>query len=376
MVAPGRPVVAFVLPHLRVGGIEALVRSWVNGLDRARWQPVLILNRAEGAFLDGIAGDVPVRSLGGRRMVGRAVRLAPAFRRDRVGVVYSGTNAMNLSAALALSMMPRGRRPRLILSEHTTARDYLAQARRPRLRRALLRRLYPLADRLASPLPGLADGWLRELGLTRPAPLVLPNPVFEAEELVALQADPPRRHPHRIVAAGRLEKVKGHDDLIRAAARVCTEFPEMRLDIFGDGPERSRLQALIDALGLSGAVILRGHTDRLLHEIAGAAVLALASHREGFGNVVAEAMAVRTPVVATDCAGPRALLEGGRLGTLVPAGEPEALAAALAGHLRTPPDPAILDRAARAVEPYETGAALAAFEVALEELAAPASGFR
>ena len=94
--------------------------------------------------------------------------------------------------------------------------------------------------------------------------------------------------------------------------------------------------------------------------MARAAVLAVSSAHEGFCNVLVEAMACGCPVVSTDCpSGPAEILDHGRFGRLVPVGDDEALAAAIAGTLATPPEPSLLRMRARffsldrAVEQYE-----------------------
>lgn len=368
MTGHDRPVIGFVLPHMKAGGIEAVVRVLLNRLDRTRWRPKLFLNRIEGEFLQEIADDVPIHGVGGHRLLVRAARLASLLRRERVQVAYSGTNAMNLSLALALRLMPRSARPRCIVTEHTTAREYLAEARLPAVRRILVRRLYPGADLLGSPLPEIAEGWLRELSLTRPAPVWLPNPVFDGTAAEQLRSSPPATAPFRIVAAGRLAPVKAHNDLIDAFARVRASLRAANLVIYGEGPQRPELERRVADHGLAGAVSLPGHSDRLMHELATASVVALPSRREGFGNVVVEAMAAGVPVVATDCMGPRVLLKNGELGRLVPPGDPPALASALVETMLSPPPPEVLQRAAETVSRYEINRAVGVFDDLLRRL--------
>ncbi|WP_052249039.1 glycosyltransferase [Leisingera sp. ANG-Vp] len=365
--------IAFALPHLKAGGIEVVVRALLTHLDRSRWSPLLILNRCEGELLRDLPQDVLVAGCGGKGLLPRAWALARLLRQHRVKLLYSGTNAMNLSAALAVSMMPRRQRPRLVLSEHTTVENYLAKARRPRLRRGLIRLLYPRADRLAVPLQAIGEGWLKALALPGPPLACLPNPVLEDAELAELQADPPERLPGRIAAAGRLIKDKGHDVLIRAFAEVLEMHPQAELLIYGSGPERAALEQLALRLGAAERVRLMGYSGNLLHDFARAELAVLPSLREGFGNVAVEALAAGTPLIASRCLGPEAILQGGRHGVLVEPGNVQMLAAAIRRALSRPVDPQFLEEARKAADPYLAATAVRAFENLASGLLVPAA---
>lgn len=356
--------VAFVLPHMKTGGIEHVVRETVNRIDRGRFRPVLILRRAEGALLDGIAPDVAVIGCGGRRAARLAPHLARVFAREGVDAVYAGTNAMNVAVLLAGRLMGRAR-PCIVISEHTSAEAYLDGAKAPGLRRWLARRLYPGADLLAVPLASIGQDWIDTLDLARPETRVLPNPVLDPGRVARLAADPPPREPGLVIAAGRLIRDKGHDLLIRAMARL----PDARAEIWGEGPERDALASAIAGAGLGDRVRLMGLTDRLLEVFAGASAVALPSRREGFGNVVVEAMAAGTPVVATDCAGPSELLAASPgAGAIVPRNDPDALARALGEALAAPPAPAHVRAGREAALAYAAPAAVARFEEMIVEV--------
>lgn len=185
-------------------------------------------------------------------------------------------------------------------------------------------RLYGWADGFVTPSAGVLGcfpGALQARGC------VIPNPV-----------DPPDRAPaspgaadgRTLVAVGRLVEQKGFDLLLDAFARVAAAHPDWRLVIWGEGPERSRLEALRDRLGLDGRVSLPGLTERPGGWIEGAGVFVLSSRYESFGNVITEAMAAGLPVVAFDSPyGPREIVRDGIDGLLVPAEDGAALAAAL-----------------------------------------------
>jgi len=333
MTAPLR--VAFLLPHFRPGGAERVVLNWIGALDRDRFAPVLLLGEIDGAFRDLLPADVTPVALGGRALT-RPRRIAHALAAQRIDVAYSATNAMNLALLAAPSRVAK------IVSEHTPPRAYLAEAKLALPRRLAMRTLYPSAAAVAVPTERIAAELKALLG-PRIRTEILPNPVIATiPPLPSLRAA--GRGP-RIVSAGRLVPAKGFDLLIDAAALLASRGLVFVLDIYGDGPERDALAQRIAGHGLSRWVTLRGNSDALADRIAEADLFVLASRREGFGNVLIEAMAVGTPVLATRAGGPETFLREGENGFLAPTGDAPALALAIAA-LATEPERRIAVRAA------------------------------
>lgn len=125
------------------------------------------------------------------------------------------------------------------------------------------------------------------------------------------------REPY-LVAVGRLEPQKGFDLLLRAYADLRTRGVTEPLVIVGEGQERETLQELARSLGITEHVVFTGFQANPYPWLAGAEVFVSSSRFEGFCRVIAEALAVGTPVVATDCpSGPAEVLENGRAGVLV-----------------------------------------------------------
>jgi glycosyltransferase involved in cell wall biosynthesis len=136
-----------------------------------------------------------------------------------------------------------------------------------------------------------------------------------------------------IGAVGRLAPEKAFDLLIRAIPTLKNRGIDARLIIVGEGDDRPRLEALIRELNLGDRVTLSGWQSDVRRFYEALDVFALSSLREGLPNVLLEAMALEVPCVATRIAGIPRLIQHGRNGLLVEAGDQEGLNNALTGLL-------------------------------------------
>ena len=132
----------------------------------------------------------------------------------------------------------------------------------------------------------------------------------------------------RILMIGSLIPRKSVQTALQALTRLPANFT---LTVLGDGPERERLEILVDTLALSDRVTLAGHVppDEVRHWLGRADVLVMTSLSEGRPNAVLEAMAAALPVVGSDIPGLRELVLPGESGELFPVGDDSALANAL-----------------------------------------------
>ena len=127
-----------------------------------------------------------------------------------------------------------------------------------------------------------------------------------------------------ILAVGRLHPVKGFDRLIQAFSRIHPQAPDWKLAIIGDGEERSRLEALAGSLGLKDSVLFTGRKNAAEIEewMLSSSLYAMTSLSEGLPFVLIEAFSCGLPAVAYDVrVGPRAVVEDGKNGFLVPDGD-------------------------------------------------------
>lgn len=136
---------------------------------------------------------------------------------------------------------------------------------------------------------------------------------------------------HRVVCAGRLERCKGQDVLIQAAAILKRKYVPFDIWFFGDGSTSGALRRLVANLGLANCCHFRGHQDRadVMRALAGAAISVVPSRSEGFGLICVESLAVGTPVVASRVGGIPEIVQDEAEGFLVPRENPQALAEAI-----------------------------------------------
>jgi glycosyltransferase involved in cell wall biosynthesis len=137
-------------------------------------------------------------------------------------------------------------------------------------------------------------------------------------------------------AVGRLEQQKRFDVLLRALVVIRQKRPDAELWIAGEGSCRQHLQNLARDLGLGGACHFLGHVDDVVDLHHALDVFVQSADYEGTPNAVLEAMALETPILATNVGGTAELLDEGIHGRLVPPGSPDTLGQALLDVLEDP----------------------------------------
>ena len=151
--------------------------------------------------------------------------------------------------------------------------------------------------------------------------VIIPNPSAFNVDKQSLLAD------KRIIAVGQLCFQKNFSSLIRSFSIVSKRFPNWKLDIFGDGDEKTLLTRLITDLSLEGNVSLRGNSPQISREMLRSSLFVLSSRIEGWAMVITEAMSCGLPIVSYACpCGPKDIITDEVNGFLVPVGDENMLA--------------------------------------------------
>lgn len=353
---------ALFLPSLRGGGAERVMVILANGFAQQGHAVDLVLAKAEGHCLKDVCSQVRVVDLKAQRVLTCLPTLVRYLRRERPQAMLSALSHANVVAIWARTLARV--HTRLVVSEHSTlsAAHASPTAIRSRLLPTLMRRTYPNASAIVTVSMGVADDLAQALDLPRQTVTVIYNPAVTPRVLALAREQP--EHPWLndggppvILAAGRLTPAKDYHTLLRAFARL-QEQQSVRLIILGEGEDRADLEALTRQLGIADAVDMPGFKDNPYAYMRAAALFVLSSRWEGLGNVLIEAMACGTPVVATNCpSGPDEILENGKWGQLVPVGNIEILASVMGATLNASQHQDTASRAAafserRAVDRY------------------------
>ena len=198
-----------------------------------------------------------------------------------------------------------------------------------RIWRWLRRRTYPLCTAQVVLTHSVRD-WCRQLAPRQPVH-VIPNPARRPETGstdASREWAPADRSV--LLGMGRLHPQKGFDRLLPIFARLRSAHPNWHLVLLGEGDERARLEAQVRDLGLQQHVSLPGWVSDVDGALSRSDLFVLPSRYEGFGNVVAEALACGVPVVTMDCpSGPGEIVRDGVDGLIVPAEDTARLEQAL-----------------------------------------------
>jgi glycosyltransferase involved in cell wall biosynthesis len=146
---------------------------------------------------------------------------------------------------------------------------------------------------------------------------------------------------------GRLAWEKGVDIFLHAAARVLVEFPGAKFVVVGEGPDKDKLERLVDELNIRESVSILGRRDDMPSVYASLDVMVSSSRQEGLPMAILEGMASRLPLVATAVGEVPTVVLDGCTGVLVPAEDTDLLSAGIVELLRDPEKRTRLGAAAR-----------------------------
>lgn len=327
---------AVIIPSLAGGGMERmrihLIKEWI----RQGINIDLVVARRKGPLCDLIPEEVQIFETAGNNSLLFPFGLVHYLKKRKPTHILSAANDINAITLLAVKLM--GLKSPTVISVHNHLSSELRMEKgikKVKLQIAvwMLRRLIHSSQGVISISKGVEEDLKLQLNLKSSRSHVVYNPVITSETRNLLK-EPLNNSPvpegvKWILFAGRFVHAKGLDILISAFAQMINDT-NAHLVLMGEGPLKPDISERIRKMSLSQRVHLVGYQSNPLPWMREADVFVLPSRHEGLSNVIIEAMASGTQIVATDCpSGPAEILEDGKYGQLVPVENIEALSRAL-----------------------------------------------
>ena len=322
-----RKKVLFYMFNLAGGGAERTIVNIVNNMDNSKFEVVLVIgSKSNNDYLNLVNKNIKIIYLQSYRHRQSLLKLSKTIRKEKPDLLFSTLNKNNI--ILIISKLLAFKRIPTIVRE---ANNRTQAGRVSRINKLFTFILYNyFSDKVISLSKGVKDDLVKNFNIKKNKIEVIYNPVdlkninkLKKEKVCALDLATDEK---LIIAVGKLGEQKDYSTLFRAF-QVVSNNMKVKLIILGKGPEENKLKALCQDLVIEKKVLFMGFKDNPYKYIRKADVFVLTSKWEGFGHVIVEAMAVGTPVIATDCnSGPAEIIEDDKYGILVPVKNHETIA--------------------------------------------------
>lgn len=327
-----------ILHSLNLGGAEVLAHRLATNLG-SKYRFVFACLDEVGLMADDLRGrELTVEHLQRRPGLDLkcARRLADLLRREEVDVVHAHQYTPYFYSVLSgIARRP----PPILFNEHGRFYPDSRSWKRVFFNRLMLRR----CDRVVAVGNSVARALVDNEGIPATWIRVIYNGVALPELAVSAEARGPVRNELQlrddefaVFQVARLDSIKDHATALRTMARVVAKEPRARLFIVGDGPERERIRAEVQRLGIVSHVTLMGQRTDVSRLLCGADLFLLTSVSEGIPVTLIEAMGASLPIVGTNVGGMVEVVEPERTGLLAPAGADDQLSLGVLRLLREP----------------------------------------
>jgi glycosyltransferase involved in cell wall biosynthesis len=334
-------LISFFLPSLEGGGAEKATIRLISGFIEKGFNVDLLLSKAVGPYIKIIPDKCRIIDFNSKRVIFSLGKLINYLKTNNSDVLISVLSHANVVASLA--KMFGSSNTKIILTERinlTSSRINL-KSLRSRFLPIFMFLTYHKAYKIVAVSKGVAEDLEKRIHYLQNKVEYIYNPIITSD--IARLANEPvdnqwfhEKDLYLIISAGRLTPQKDYSLLLKAFSLVRKKM-NCRLIILGEGEERNNLTNLAKDLGIEEDVWMPGFVDNPYKYISRAHLFVSSSKSEGFPNVLIEAMACGTPIVATDCpSGPNEILDNGRYGKLVPVGNFGMMANAIIETLKNP----------------------------------------
>ena len=302
--------ICFFIGSFRAGGAENLLLQILRSLDLERYRPYIAVFRKKGTLLNEyLELHIPIVEFGKSNIISPImsfVKFILFLRKRKTEVIH--INLVGCYVFAIFGGLLAGVKTRII-HWHNVYSPTTTDAWK----------VY-IGSKLASRIVAISKAVKRNNCQIYRIPVSKVALIYNAIDTRSIIAVPQEANINSICigSVGKLDRQKGFDILLKAFSIVNNVFPDVVLEIVGDGPLKKELEAYAIELGIRDKVRFLGllNNKTVLDKIGGWSVFVLTSRWEGFGIVLLEAMAMKKPIVATDVEGIPEVVKDGETGFL------------------------------------------------------------
>lgn len=293
--------ILFIVPSMRGGGAERVMSVLLNFLDRKKFEPILVLLKKEGPYLENLPQDIQVIDLKvtqARYSIMKIIRIIKQIKPD---TVFSTLGYLNILIAMIRPFLSKD--IIFIARESNTVSVQNKQEKYPMLFNLLYKLFYNNFDQIISQSEYMKKDLIENYNIKKDHIDVIYNPVdiINVEALANKNIiNPYKSSKVNLLAVGRLDYQKGFDLLIEAMIKLDDRF---HLTIVGQGKEESKLKYLAESYGAQEKITFAGFKSNPYIYMMHADLYILSSRYEGLPNTVLEANTCGIPVIAFNCSG-------------------------------------------------------------------------
>lgn len=330
--------IVFFIPSLD-GGIGRVTYLLAKGLHEKGKKVEVWSAKPKSGYANKLEKILKVRYIGTGSVSSSLLKLLLLLRQKPTSNLISASFHANCISLIASIFSKKS--TKFIIADHPSLDSALKELSiiKRVLWKTLILLLYPIANKHVAVSKGVASAMSKYGKIKYSKINIIPNPVI-AEDIFT-EGSVQIKHSFFnlkepiILFVGRLSEEKDLTNLIYAFKRVQEKMAS-RLLIVGNGPDREKLQKLVDNENLNERVSFLGHQKNPYPYFAKSDLFVLSSTREGLPTVIIEALAFGLKIVSTDCqSGPREILNNGKYGRLVEQSNSFALSNSIVLSLKT-----------------------------------------
>ncbi|WP_288260278.1 glycosyltransferase [uncultured Prochlorococcus sp.] len=321
--------ILFILPNLRTGGAQKTFIRLANIFFANKNKIEILVIGSPSDLKDEINSEIKCTFFRKKKITHSFFQLIFFLVRRKPYAIVTCLNYLNIFVIISSKIASP--KSKVFISERGV---FSKELKKSKLYNFFFKKIASITYRFANSVIAVSHGVAKDLSETLKLPLndieVIYNPSFsnklikQSKSKINIKYKKVFEKP-TIVSVGRLEDVKGYDILIKSFAKVSRQI-NCSLIIIGEGSQRKNLVNLIERLGLNDLVYLPGIISNPYPYIREANVYVLSSRHEGLPNVLIEAMAIGTPLIATDCIGSQEIIGENEWGYLIDKDNPDEMA--------------------------------------------------